>query len=508
MLRWLGKMFSLRSHEAISLRRFESAKTTRLNSAQWKDAADQPINQDIALDASTIRGRTQKLYHTDGFVQGVVNTHAADIVGEQGPTPQVESDSEEWNRWAEDVWLEWWNPAWPTLDTRPDAAGLLCGPDLLTLWMKGLWKNGEILLQLISKQDRPGLVKLRINTVHPRRLKTPLAGMANGSIFAGIELDANGRPLRYHFEKYVPGEIAAMSLQTEVVNASDVIHFFRPDEEGQSRGIPWLSPSLQPTADLRDYDDQVMDAARQAADWAVALFTKHPDAEYIEVNESTEIERRTMSTLPPGWEPMGLTPPQPSTNYVDFRTERQREIGRPVGMPGLKIRCDASKHNYSSARFDDQGYAAQNAALEGALERGVLNTLFFLVVREAELQSKSADVPVPQRPKKVRLAWSWAPRPHVDPEKEMSALLIELAETKTLSFGEACKRLNRDPEAVLRDIEKWNARFKTAGIVPPWERPTGGGGEADPESRSALRAQVLRWIREELEERGVSGWRE
>lgn len=509
MFRWLGKLFPLRSHEAISLRRFEAAKTTRLNSSQWKDAADKPVNEDIALDVPTIRGRTQKLYHTDGFVQGVVNTHAADLVGEQGPTPQVESESEEWNRWAERVWLDWWNPAEPTLDSRPDSAGLLCGPDLLNLWMKGLWKNGEILIQLISPAERRnGLVSLRLNTVHPRRLRTPLAGMANGSIFAGIEVDKNGRPLRYHFEKYVPGELAAMSLEAEVVAAADVIHFFRHDEEGQSRGIPWLSPSLQPTADLRDYDDQVMDAARQAADWAVALWTNHPDATFMEVNESTEIERRTMSTCPPGWQPMGLTPPQPSTNYVEFRTERQREIGRPVGMPGLKIRCDASKHNYSSARFDDQGYAAQNASLAGAIERGVLNTLFFAVIREAELQSKSTALPVPPRPDRVRLAWSWPPRPHVDPEKEMGALLIELAETKTLSFGEACKRLNRDPEAVLRDIAKWDAQFKQVGIVPPWERPTGGGGEADPESRSAFRAQVLRWIREELEERGVTGWRE
>ena len=50
-----------------------------------------------------------------------------------------------------------------------------------------------------------------------------------------------------------------------------IIHEFTVDEEGQLRGFPWVTPSLEPVAELRDYDHQVQDAARAMADMNAAL---------------------------------------------------------------------------------------------------------------------------------------------------------------------------------------------------------------------------------------------
>lgn len=489
MFGWVGKFFNFRSHEALALRRYESAKTTRLNSTQWNDAADKPINDDLPGDLETIRGRCAKEYGRNGFVQGVVRTHVTDLVGEDGPTLQVISDNATYNEAFEAGWRSWW--------AAPDAAGKWSGVDLLKIWIKSLWLCGEYLVQKVTRNNAAGPVKLRLNTIAARRLRTPFGREGQASIFMGIEVDSDGRPVRYHFEKYLPGELLASSLETVPVDAGNVLHHFEADEAGQLRGVPWVQPSLQPSADLRDYDDQVLDAARVAADFAVALYTEHPDARYIEVNESVEVERRCYSTLPPGWKPLALTPPQPATNYVEFREERLREIGRPVGMPLLKIRCDASGSNYSSARFDDQQYSSHLRAVQGSIERSTLTPLALDVARELELSGA-----IPQRPDKITIAWTWPARPNVDPEKEAQALLIELVETKTLSFGDACKKLGRDPDAVLADIERWTNTFIDKGIVPPWAQPDPAANAT--EDTAVKKAEVKRWISEALEERGVT----
>lgn len=494
LLQRIGHALGFASHEAISLRRFESAKTDRTNREQWRDAKEKPINDDLQ-DLPTIRGRCTKEYHRNGIVQGVVKTHAIDIVGKCGPTLQVQSDDPNYDRALEAGWNAWW--------AMPDAAEKWPGVELLRLWVKSLWKKGEFIIQKVTDHGAPGPVKLRLNTIDSRRLRSPFGLVGNERIFMGIEVDANGKALRYHFEDYLPNEIGAMSIATKTYPAKDILHFFELDEAGQLRGIPWLSPSLQPTADLRDYDTEVLDAARTANDFAVSLYTDHPESQYLEVNESVDIERRTISTLPPGWKPFTVTPPQPTTTYVDFRAERQREVGRPVGMPLMKIRLDASKHNYSSARFDGQGYQSGIGALEGSIERMILNALVMEVARELELADGEARLP--KRPKNVKLIWTWPPQPHVDPEKEAAGLAIQLNETKTISFGEACAMLGRDPERVLEDIERWTKAFTEKGLVPPWAPPAGEANES--ENRAVTRAMIKRYIEDALDARQSEGWR-
>jgi len=441
------------------LRRWEAAETNRLNRAHWQDVTGQSINLDLLTRLETLRTRSEYEAANNGLVQGIINTHAQDIVGSDGPTLQVQSDDTKWNEAAEGVWREWFYAPCP--DPRISGAA----------WLKqaihACWTAGDILAQLVTGTDQRGPVSLRVKPIHSRRLATPLDFLGDPGVFMGMRLSPEGAPRQYYVQNPSPLGVGQVSLGDYTPIPPDLmVHEFLREEEDQLRGYPWLTGGLNPAADLRDYDDQVLDAARQAADAGIVWHTNHPQATYIEVNETTSIERRQQWTGPPGWQPTQIKPEQPSTNYVDYRRERQSEIGRPVCMPLMTIRLDSARHNYSSARFDGQNYHRAVAGLQMWLSgsphsTGMLSRLFRLVVDEARFSVE----PLRRRPPGVTLTWRWSVPPHVDPTKEAQAERIGL-ENGTLPFAMACAARGYDEETVFQAEVRTNQLRESMGLPP------------------------------------------
>src|SRR3546814_8774944 len=93
-------------------------------------------------------------------------------------------------------------------------------------------------------------------------------------IRAGIEFDRLGRRVAYHLYRSHPndGLLAPMSssaggggMDTVRVDASEVIHLFRPLRPGQIRGEPWLTRALVKLNELDQYDDAELVRKKTAA---------------------------------------------------------------------------------------------------------------------------------------------------------------------------------------------------------------------------------------------------
>jgi len=436
----------------------EAAGTNRLNRAHWQNAVERSINLDLEEKLATLRARCAHEASCNPMVEGVIRTHTNDVVGQHGPGLQIQSSSPEYNEARERVWREWW--------ARPDVNGKLSGADFLRLWVRARWQAGEYLAELTIDPNATGPVKTRLLGLHASRLATPPGQAGGADVILGVQLDPNGKPVNYHISKAPP---TGRELVTEYEEkpAAKIVHGFEKTEPDQVRGVPLLATCLQVIADLRDYDAEVLDAARSAADQAVLLYTDHNDAEYIPVNESEEIERRTVSTMPPGWKAYQLTPQQPSTRYVEYREERQREIGRPVDMPAMMIRLDSRRYNYSSARFDGQGYARGLAAFQAFLATDTLDRLEALVAREAQL---AGALPAPP-PGEIRREWNWPKRPHVDPQREANAERTGL-ENGTLTYTDALAARNKDLDTTVATRKREREKLEAAGL-PPLPQPPG-----------------------------------
>jgi lambda family phage portal protein len=461
-------------------RAWDAAKTTRLNEAQWAQATGDHINDKIGLDLVTLRNRAIDEAERNPFVEGMIETYVASVVGVEGPSLQVQSEDEEWNEWAERVWWDWWQ--------QPDLNGVLSGVDLMRQWVRSLWVCGEFVTIEVSDESRD--IAYCLQDVHPRRLKTPFFGISSALLRDGVERNELGKPIRYYIESFLSAENAiASNGAVTPYDADSVIHGFKQREPGQIRGIPWLAPVLQTCADLRCYDEQVMDAARAAADMAVLLQTNHPDATYVQVNESTAIQRRTIRTLPPGWTASQMNPAQPAAQYTDYRSERLRELGRPVNMPLMMVRLDSSNHNYSSARFDGQLYSRGVASTQRWLVRCAMDRMTKKLFREAGLRDGQTP------PERYETRWTWEAMPHVDPGKEASAAEKGLA-TNSTTLADICATGGKDWEQVLKQRAREEQMKKDLGLLPPVPEP------AEP---PALTPTQQRWIVEQIEARIEEG---
>lgn len=385
-------------------RRWEGADTDRLNQAHWTYAADESLNAWLAEQLPTLRGRAIYEVKNNGVLLGMIATHADDIVGPDGPQLQVQSDNDAYNSALEELWRQWFY--------SPTHLPNVSGASLLRLWIRSLWKQGSFLAQLITDENAEGPVKMRLRPHHTRRLGTPAQLVGSPRVYNGIEFDRIGRPIRYWIQQQDGIGTGYVNITAyDPVPADLIVHEFIREEEDQGTGVPWLSPSVQPSADLRDYDYSVQDAARQLADNTPVLKATGQDVQTWASPETLTRERRQIPMLPPGWEAQWPVATQPAAQYPDYRGERMREFGRPVGMPLMLIRLDSSKHNYSSARFDSQVYDRAVESLQNWIsgtERscGTLNRLLDEVAREARFSLPDLRT----RPERVVYEWTWPKR--------------------------------------------------------------------------------------------------
>lgn len=465
---------------ADGARAWDAAKTSRLNESQWVNANGETINNKIGLDLVTLRNRAIDEAERNPFVEGMIETYVASVVGVDGPSLQVQSDDTDFNEWAEKTWWKWWE--------SPDANGMLAGVDMLRQAVRSLWTCGEFVWVVVA--DEAMSPQMRIQDIHPRRLKSPLAGALDGKMREGVERDDMGKAVKYYIESFMASEQYGRTVgEIKPYDADNVIHGFKQREPGQLRGIPWLAPVLQTCADLRCYDEQVMDSARLAADMAVLLWTNHPDAQYVPVNESTTFERRVIRTAPPGWQPFQANASQPAAQYSDYRSERLREIGRPVNMPLMMVRLDSSNHNYSSARFDGQLYSRGVAATQRWLVRTALDRLVHRLLREAALAD---GVSIPED---YELRWTWEAMPHVDPGKEADASEKAL-KNNTTTLADECAKGGKDWEQVLAQRAREKQRVKELGLEEVLPSPA---------QNPPLTPAQQRWIDERIETRIEEG---
>ena len=203
----------------------------------------------------------------------------------------------------------------------------------------------------------------------------------------------------------------------------------------------------------------------------------------VPVQGTVPMVRGQMVFGPPGYEATQVPASQPSGDQQSWRAEKKAELGRGVNMPAMIINLDSSKHNYSSARFDNQPYWRFVGTCQGWLARIGLDRIEATVVREAELAGE-LDEP----PEDVVISWGWIKPAHVDPTKESSAERGWM-ENQTLPWSDAVVAHGDDPDRVKAQVEKDLVWFKSVGLpypaIQPYAPGQAGGQEAPDDQAGA-----------------------
>lgn len=424
--------FRFDRHNSVYQRtHYESADTDRLNEAHWALANETPANVDLDYQLPTMRIRSNHEAANNPTVEGLMLSHTLAVAGEDGPLLDLQGDDEAAERWcaeAEQVWEAWCAVA--------DGAGQMSACTLVKQWNISCWKNGEWLEQYVNEDERftiPGVPNLRLHGIEPQRLMTPSDAISSPDVVLGVRRNALRRPVEY----WISNDYSRSFLQAggQWIAARNIMHGYDivQAERGQARGVPWMQVGLPTAADGRDYDLQVLDAARSAADSNIVAFTRHPDAEFADnVPAAISYRRRMINFLAPGWETQQTTPAQPGAQYKDHRQELHGDLGKAKGIPSMITRLDARDHNYSSARFDYQLLGESAKHVRATLYNPRLRKLVLMVISEAVLMGI-----LPPPPKRFMLDWVWPSLPEIDELKSAEAEQMYLR-NGTLTYTEAC----------------------------------------------------------------------
>jgi lambda family phage portal protein len=437
----------------VTRARFEAAE--RGDDYKHWSGAD-AFSADAALSPEkrrVMRNRARYERANNSYLAGISATLASDLIG-TGPRLQLDIGDVDAARDVERQFYDW--------------GTLIDLPHKLRTMREALVTDGEAFGLMISNPRLPG-VQLDVRLIEAEMVATPTELMRQtitpeGNVVDGLEFDATGNVIAYQVLNFHPGSnFRVNNLQFQRVPAAAMFHWLRRQRPGQNRGLPEVAPALRLFGQLRRYTEAVIAAAETAADFAAFIHSNSPAAEVDEVDSFAELEirKRSLVTLPEGWDISQLKAEQPTSTYKDFKREILNEIARCLQLPYNVAALDSSSYNYASGRMDHQVYAMNQRVDRDHLERFMLDRLLAAWVNEASLAGVLPDGLPPFS--EWDWAWVWDGKDHVDPAKEANAAETRLR-TLTTTLATEYARQGKRWDVELRQIAAERELMRELGL--------------------------------------------
>lgn len=356
--------------------------------------------------------------------------------------------------------------------------------------------NGEA-LNLLPVKPLKGLSNpVRIQALESDRLCNPLGRINSRKLVGGVEKDDDGAPVTYWIMRSHPGNYLYVNPDywkwdpyeafNPLTGLHNVVHWYRTERPGQTRGFPMMGPILEPLKDLSRMTKAELKRAVVSAMFTVFIKSNNqvlgnmPGSPYVAQHGpmkatygANDQSAATTGNIKLGYGAVvGLGPNQeiqladpklPNANFDPFWQGILRQIGMQIGIPFEVL----IKH-YSSS------YSASRAAMEDAWRffEFMLQEMtedfcdpIFAVWFAQEVAQGTIHAPGFFSDDMIRAAWlghEWIgpTKPILDPVKEITAaekrmaMGITTAEEETAAYSNtswAAKQPTRIREREMRD---------------------------------------------------------
>lgn len=470
MFKWLRQLGARKAAVATAPTRmpvvrgkYDAAQTTHENRRHWANADNLSANAAANADIRRVlRSRARYEVANNSYAKGIVLTLANYVVG-TGPRLQMLTDDPEANRLVEKEFARW-----------AKAVGL--AHKLRTMRIAQC-ETGECFGLLATNPRVAAPVQLDLRLIEADQVCTPWPMPRNEpNAVDGVVFDEFGNPVAYTILRRHPGDVTNFRISGtdyDVMPIESVIHLFRAERPGQSRGIPEITSSLSLFAMLRRYTLAVLGAAEQAALPSGVIYTDaaaDAEASQVEPMDTVEMDRGTWLTMPFGWKINQVKAEQPTTVYGDFKHEVINEIARCLNMPFNIAAGNSSGYNYASGRLDHQAFFKAIRIDQAYLGDVVLDRVLSAWLNEAVLIEGYLPQSLRTRDAEFPHQWFWDGLEHVDPQKEATAQATRLQSNTTTLAAEFAKS-GLDWESELRQRAREMALMRELGLTTEQAAP-------------------------------------
>jgi lambda family phage portal protein len=458
-------------------RMYEGAKFSRLT-ADWV-TGNTSADSEIYGSAQKLRDRARQLCRDNDYARQALRAIEGNVVGQGIPfQAQVRMQrgggrlDSAINDQIEQAWRRW------TRARFCHTGGKLTFHDIERLVVRSVAESGEVFVRLVKQPFGGSPVPLALEVLEADLLDDGLNGRSQqgNEIRMGVEVDTWGRPVAYHFLAYHPGDYQFSNQQISTqrhkrVPAEEIIHLYRVERPGQTRGVTWFASAIQRLHHVQGYEQAEVVRARASS--ALMGFITSPEGELqgdevMNGERVSNFEPGVFKYLSPG---ESVTVPQldaPDNQFEPFLRAMLRAMAAGVGCSYETISRDFSQTNYSSSRLSlledrDHWRILQNWMIENLHQR-VFDVWLDMAVLSGALPLANYELQA-DRYKAVRWmprGWAW-----VDPAKEVEAYAMAVRNGfKTLAEvvaeqGGDLEELMQARRQELDDAEALDLKFDT-----------------------------------------------
>lgn len=399
------------------------------------------------------------------------------------------------------IWRDWTDES--------DADGLTDFYGQQSIIAGEMFEAGECFVRLRPRFLSDGLsVPLQLQIIPAEMLDIAYnvsAGQGANRIECGIEFDAIGRRVAYHFFTNHPNnDVYARAFSAGLrtrVSAEEVLHLYKPMQAGQIRGVPHTVSGIVKCAIFDAYEDAELERKRTAALFSGFVTRPAPDMTAFPLENSSDpnasiatqanafgLEPGAMIDLAPGEEVAFAEPADVGATFEPFELRQLLGIAAGFGVPYMHMTGDTRQTSYGTQRaaeliFRRRVEAVQNHIFIYQLCRPIWNRwMSDAVLARAvpiELVTYNAAPREFSRVKWIPPKWDW-----IDPLKDRQAEALAVKEGWK-SRDDVIEAEGYDPEETDLRIKMSQERAEEMGIeigsTPPEPPAIEGNDPAEPD---------------------------
>lgn len=484
------EFFKKKPQPKMHKRSYSGAGTSRLLSDF--NASNRSADSELRVALESLRNRSRDLARNNEYAKRYLELLKTNVVGDRGFTLQVKAVDtigkldQIGNDAVEMAFRKWSKKGNCTVD------GKMSWIDAQKLVIEALARDGEVFV--ITHRGAQFHDSIALEFVEPERVdQEKNERLPNGNqIRMGVEFDKFRKPVAYHLLTYHKGDsdYATQSVASKHVRipAERVTHIYKQLRAGQTRGEPWLAPSMTALKQLDGFREASVINARVGAS-KMGFFTSPAGDGFTADDYDGDIpimqaEPASFHQLPQGVDFQKFDPDFPSAEFDSFHKSVLKGIASGLGVSYTSLANDLEATSYSSIR-------------QGALEErdNYKNIQAFVIehfVRPiydewlaSSMEVNSFGIPLRQYDRfsdsaEFRgRAWNW-----VDPQKEMNSAIMGL-KSGILSLQDVASQYGKDVEELLSQIARDRTLMEQFGVeyqLEPYNAsftPVGDNEESD-----------------------------
>lgn len=484
-----------RAHARKVLRSYQGAEANRLTNHKKpkNQSADSELLGPFGADAT--RAWARALVRDNAYAWNVVDTIVSNVIGDgitaqsTYETPEGE-DVEDVNDIRDRVWEQWCEVA--------DINGQLTFSEIQILCLREIVEAGEVLVRIIktSGKESGGIsrpVPMAIELIEADRLSTEhdvytaRASRESGNrVIRGVELDDKGKPIAYWiYPEHPNSPYVTVNRKPERVPAAEILHLFRKDRVGQSRGVSWFAPAMSWLRDLGVYVDNEIQASAVASCFGVVIKSESPTGSLLapEGEDTTDTNGNTLEYLEPGMVARigtnesieTVNPGRPNSASEPWINLMLRGICAGTGTNYEAIAKDFSKTSYSSSRTskleDRARYKRSQNYMVNHLCLPVWDEFCNAAARVSVDGFPTSSELLEDRRTAAPVDWQLPEQPWVDPSSEQTAAESSL-KSYTDSYQNVLGARGLSYRAVFYQAAKERRMRLKLGLLTPEEQTT------------------------------------